>query len=126
MIFLWIKIDPWAGILAYFCLVMLVMLAYQIGHGKDSFLGKLLRGILVLNLAGSAHWGCSRGIDPYLVGYSLLQPQEGEFLHATSSTSFLVPGMALRKPRGFDIVCELILNVLPFLDRFIVLYAMLD
>ena len=39
MIFLWIKIDPWAGILAYFCLVMLVMLAYQIGHGKDSFLG---------------------------------------------------------------------------------------
>ena len=90
------------------------------------YLNKLLRGILVLNLAGSAHWGCSRGIDPYLVGYSLLQPQEGEFLHATSSTSFLVPGMALRKPRGFDIVCELILNVLPFLDRFIVLYAMLD
>ena len=39
MIFLWIKIDPWAGILAYFCLVMLVMLAYQIGHGKGSFLG---------------------------------------------------------------------------------------
>ena len=82
--------------------------------------------MLVLNLAGSAHWGCSRGIDPYLVGYSLLQPQEGEFLHATSSTSFLFPGTALRKPRGFDIVCELILNVLPFLDRFIVLYAMLD
>ena len=90
------------------------------------YLNKLLRGILVLNLAGSAHWGCSRGIDPYLVGYSLLQPQEGEFLHATSSTSFLFPGTALRKPRGFDIVCELILNVLPFLDRFIVLYAMLD
>ena len=90
------------------------------------YLNKLLRGILVLNLAGSAHWGCSRGIDPYLVGYSLLQPQEGEFLHATSSISFLVPGMALWKPRGLDIVCELILNVLPFLDCFIVLYAMLD
>ena len=60
------------------------------------YLNKLLKSIIVL--AGSAHWGCSRGIDPYLVGYSLLQPQEGEFLHATSSTSFLVPGMDLRKP----------------------------
>ena len=27
---------------------------------------------------------------------------------------------------GLDIVFELILNVLPFLDHFIVLYAMLD
>ena len=90
------------------------------------YLNKLLKSILVLNLAGSAHWGCSRGIDPCLVGYFLLQPQEREFLHATSSTSFLVPGMAWRKPRGLDIVCELILNVFPFLDRFIVLFAMLD
>ena len=38
MTILWIKIDPWAGVLAHFCLVML-SLAYQIGHGKGSFLG---------------------------------------------------------------------------------------
>ena len=102
-------------------------LAHRPGKPVQGFyLNKLLKSILVLNLAGSAHWGCGRGIDPYLVGYSLLQPQEREFLHATSSTSFLDPGMALRKPRGLDIVFELILNVLPLLNHFIVLYTMLD
>ena len=34
--------------------------------------------------------------------------------------------LALRKPRGLDIVYELILNVLPFLDRSTVLFAILD
>ena len=32
-------------------------------------------------LTGSVSWGCSRVFNPYLVGYSLLQPQEG-VLHA--------------------------------------------